>query len=376
MKYFFYLSLLLTVMASCKQSDPEPFPDEAITEENEVVLTPAQYKNAGIDTGRIGSQAISSILKVSGSIDVPPQNIVSVSVPLGGYLRHTKLLPGMQVRKGEVLAIVEDPQYIQLQQDYLTAKARFTYLEDEYQRQQTLNKSQSVSNKLLEQSRAEWQTQLILIKSLEQKLMLTGIRPADIHTGNISRSIRIFSPINGFVSAVNMNIGKYVSPTDVLFELIDPSDIHLALTIFEKDISQIFIGQKLMAYTNSNPSRKYPGTVLLISKNLSADRASEVHCHFDTYDPDLLPGMFMNAEIRLGGMVSNAVPEEAVVRYENRLYVFRLMKPRHFVMQEVQTGLTENGFVQILSGSNLPAGPVAVKGAYNLLMALKNKDEG
>ncbi len=176
--------------------------------ENSITLTDAQMRNAKIETGKIEQKEISSVLKVNGRIDVPPQNLVSVSVPLGGYLRSTKLLPGMHINKNQVIAIIEDHQYIQLQQDYLTAKAQFGYHESEYKRQKELNESKATSDKMYEQARSTYQTQKILIRSLEEKLKLIRINPNSLNENNISKSINIYSPINGFVSKVNVNIGK------------------------------------------------------------------------------------------------------------------------------------------------------------------------
>src|SRR5215217_1256913 len=132
---------------------------ETLQNTNTVSMTPEQATNAGIATGKPELQAISATMKVSGQIDVPPQNMVTVSVPMGGYLTNTRLLPGMAVRKGQVLAVVQDPQYIQLQQDYLTARARLSYLEKEYQRQRELNQSKATSDKQFQQTEADYKTQ-------------------------------------------------------------------------------------------------------------------------------------------------------------------------------------------------------------------------
>ncbi|HSC53285.1 MAG TPA: efflux RND transporter periplasmic adaptor subunit [Phnomibacter sp.] len=347
----------------------------APVEENIVTLSDAQYKNAGIETGKLGQRSIASVLKVNGKIDVPPQNRVSISVPLGGYVKSTKLLPGMHINKGEVLAVMEDPQYVQLQQDYLTARAQYAYTEGEYNRQGELNQSKATSDKVFEQTKAAYQTQQILVKSLEQKLQLIGLNPAKVSAGNISRTINIYSPINGYVAAVNVNIGKFVNPADVLFELVNPTDIHLALTVFEKDINKLYIGQKLLASTNTDPAIKYPCTVLLISKNLSMDRASEVHCHFDKYDKSLLPGMYMNADIEVNTNTANALPEDAIVRFENKQYVFVVKSNNQFEMLEVQTGDSENGYTEIANAEKLADKTFVTKGAYNLLMKLKNTSD-
>jgi cobalt-zinc-cadmium efflux system membrane fusion protein len=137
--------------------------------------------------------------------------MVSISVPLGGYLKSTKLLPGMKVKKGEVIANIEDQQYIQLQQDYLTAKSKLSYIEKEYQRQKELNQSKASSDKVFQETETTYQGQKILVKSLSEKLRLISINPDKLDENNLSRSINLYAPIDGFVSTVNVNIGKYVT---------------------------------------------------------------------------------------------------------------------------------------------------------------------
>ena len=145
MKNIVIISIGFAILTSCgnKQTEKEATA-EVVPTENSVELTDAQLKNSKIETGKIEQKAISSLLKVNGKIDVPPQNMVSVSVPLGGYLKSTKLLEGMHISKGEVIAVMEDQQYIQLQQDYLTAKAHFSSLEKEFQRQKELNENKAI----------------------------------------------------------------------------------------------------------------------------------------------------------------------------------------------------------------------------------------
>ena len=374
MKQFTVLTAIIILLAACgtkKAADTEGLP-EAIAD-SVITLTAEQVKNAGIVTGKPETKEISSILRVNGKIDVPPQNMVSISVPLGGYLKTTKLLPGMHVSKGEAIAVIEDQQYIQLQQDYLTAQAKIGFLENEYKRQQSLNQSQASSDKVYQQAEADYKTQRILITSLAQKLQLAGININRLNESNISRSINIYSPINGYVSKVNVNIGKYVSSTDVLFELINPLDIHLALKVFERDLGKLSIGQKLMAYTNNEPGRKHLCEVLLIGKDLSAEGNTDVHCHFEEYDKTLVPGTYMNAEIEVKNKNATVVPEQAVVGYENKQYIFIATAANRFAMKEIAAGETENGFMEIIVDANLAKQDVVVKGAYSLLMSLKNK---
>ena len=375
MRKLFILINTVLFLASCSEPKIEEKTVEKQTAENVVTLSAAQLKNAAIETGKAEQKPISSVLKLTGAVDVPPENVVSISFPLGGYLKSTKLLAGMPVRKGQVLAVIEDPQIIQLQQDYLSAKAKFVYAEKEFIRQRELNQSKASSDKLFQQAETESANQKILVSSLAQKLQLIGISPTKLSVGNISRSANVYSPISGFVAEVKVNIGKYVNPSDVLFNIINPDDIHLALNVFEKDITNLAIGQNIITYTNTNPAKKYKAKVMLIGRELSADRSIEVHCHFQNRDQALVPGMFMNAEIETKSSNAWALPANAIVNFENKQYVFTAKGNNSFEMIEVKTGSSENGFTALVTGDALAKQAVVVKGAYSLLMALKNTSD-
>jgi cobalt-zinc-cadmium efflux system membrane fusion protein len=376
-KHIFILCSFYTLLVACKENKPAQ-PVAAIakvekTMSDWVELTPDQVKSAGIVTGIPGIREIHSSVKVNGVIDVPPQNIVSVSAPMGGYLKSMNLLPGMPVRKGSVLGRLEDQQYIQLQQDYLISKSKLEFLEADYNRQKGLNETQSVSNKVLHQVKSEYESQRVLQRALQEKLKLIGINPSTLTHNNISRHVNIYAPITGYVNKVNVNIGKYVSPTDVLFELVNPADIHLSLTVFEKDVANLSVGQRVVCYANNNPNKKYTAKVELINRNINDDRASEVHCEFDRYDKSLLPGMFMNADIESASAQVTAVPDEAVVRWQNQFYLFVEDAKNRYEMFPVQTGVSQDGYTAIMTevaGKN-----IVLKNAYALLMKMKNSSE-
>lgn len=377
MKHYIYAPVLCFLLACGPQQPAEKKETARQEAENLVQLSDAQLKNAGITTTRAEKRNIATALKVSGRIDVPPQNIVSVSFPLGGYLKSTRLLPGMHVNRGTVIGVLEDQQYIQLEQDYLTAKARLAFLEKEYERQQVLNRSKASSDKLFQQTAADYKSQQILLRALAEKLELIGVDPARLNENSISRSVNIYSPINGFVTKVNVNIGKYVNPTDVLFEIVNPEDIHLALTVFEKDVSKLAVGQRVIAFTNNDSSKKYECEVILIGQDVASDRGVEVHCHFESYDKSLIPGTYMNALIETAADSVLALPEEAVVRYQNQQYAFVRKDNNIFEILPLKTGARENGYVQIAAtdGSDLARLEFVTKGAYSLLMKLKNTGE-
>ncbi len=370
------IAVIFLFLVSCSSAPKEDKTAEENSAEETVVFTDEQLKNAVIETGTATKQVINTRLKVNGVVDVPPQNIVSVSFPMGGYLKSTKLLPGMHVNRGEVIGIMEDQALIQLQQDYLIADAKLQYMQKEYERQKELNENKVNAEKTFQQAQADYSSQKVLVKGYAEKLRLIGINPDKLNEAAISKSVAIHSPINGFVSKVNVNIGKYVNPADVLFELINPADIHAALTVFEKDMGKIKIGQRVDVSLADEPGKVYRCDVILVTRNVDAGRSGIVHCHFEEIPKNLLPGMFLNAEVQVGSSEVLALPEEAIVRYANKQYVFEVSGKNSFKMLEVQTGTKENGRVEVSSGANdLAEKKVVTKNAYSVLGKMKNKME-
>ena len=363
---FIILALACNQPVNTEPASPEPA-------EHTVALSSAQFKNANLVVGTLLQKEISALIRVKGKVDVPPQKLMSVSVPLGGYLKSSNLLPGMRVQQGEVIAVVEGEQYIQLQQDYLMAKEKLVWLEQEYNRQRELLATQSAPQKTFQMASADFSSQQVLVNALFQKLKLVGIQPENVTKDKISASISVRSGLSGYVAAVHVNAGKYLTPSDVLFEIISTDDIHLALKIFEKDIPMLQIGQSVMAYTNQQPEKKYPCRIILMGKEIAADRSIEIHCHFNQHNLSLLPGTFMNAEIEVKNKEATVLPDDALVRFNNQQYVFVQTDSLQFVMKEVQPGISDNGYTQIINGVEMLKDKIVTRGSYTLLMMLKNK---
>jgi cobalt-zinc-cadmium efflux system membrane fusion protein len=337
---------------------------------NVVHLTAEQLKTANLTIGQVENRDMHQVLKVNGLIDVPPSNIVSISIPLGGYLKKTNLIPGMFVKKGALLAVIEDPIYIQLQQDYLTAKSRLAYLEADYIRQQDLNMTKSTSDKIYQLAKSDFESQKYLVKSLQEKLKLIGIDPTQLNETSISRSINFNAPIGGYVTKVNVNIGKYVTPTDVLFEIVDPSDLHVRLIVYENDVSNLKIGNEVIFTTNNDLTKNYVAHVAVITPNINEERTTDVHCHLVNENVRLYPGTYVNAEISLNNEKVDALPEESIVKWENKPFVFIKQLDQSYKLVAVELGVTTNGFIEVKT--NLKGQEIVLKNSYTLLMKLKN----
>jgi len=375
LREIFILSIVLT-FASCSVKKELPSVDDKTKKDaNTVVLTNDQYKTAGVITGRIEKKTLSGTLRVNGKLDVPPQNLVSVSAPFGGFLKSTEMLQGKPVRKGEIIAIMQNPEYIQLQQDYLDSKSQLEFLEAEYHRQEELARENINAAKNLQQAKAAYLSKSAVVHGLYSKLKILNIDFASLERGEMTSTINLYSPISGFVTEVNFNIGSFVSPTDVLFKIVDASHVHAELTVFEKDIVKIKKGQKVR-FTLAGSDAEKTATVYLIGREILPDRTVRIHSHLDEEDADLLPGMYLSAVIELESNPVDALPEKAVIEYGGRNYVFIATSKNEFKLVEVKTGERELGYTEVAMPDSIDRKTtnIVINGAYSLLSQLKNTD--
>lgn len=377
MQRLFLYVVLAAGLLSCKNKPAAEKTEQTDTTASVLRLDSAQQKNAGITWDTVTRRMVHTTIRANGKVDVPPQSMVSVSFPLGGYLKNTTLLPGANVHRGEVIGVMEDQSYVQLQQDYLTAKARMEYLSADVQRQKELSENNATSQKNYQQVLSEYKMQQVLLKSLEEKLHIIGIQPGKLSVGNISRDVPVYSPITGYVTKVNVNIGKYVNPADVLFELVNPDDIHAAITVFEKDMPSFKPGMKGKVSLADNSNQQYDVEVILVTQNVEDNRTGLVHCHFEHPLHALLPGMFLTGVFELDSQLAYTVPDQAVVRYEGKEYVFLAEGNNTYRLTEVKTGSRENNYVVLKEPAafSWQGKKVVVNGAYALLGKLKNKME-
>lgn len=388
-----FISLALTMSCGSKSTKEAIAEEHHSEEENTVEFTEAQYKTAGIELGKIENKQISGTVKVNGKLDVPPQQMVSISVPLGGFLKSTPLLQGSRVKAGQVIATMENLDFIQMQQDYIEAKNQSEFAKMDYDRQLDLAKHNVNAQKTLQQAKttyASWQTKA---NGLREKLKMISIDLAPLNEGKISSTINLYSPINGYVTQVNVNIGKFVNPSDILFEIVDTEHLHAELTVFEKDVPKLKIGQKVR-FTLANETKERMATVFLLGRQIGLDRTIRVHCHIDKEDTNLLPGMYLKAVVETGGLEVTALPDKAIIDYQGKKYIFFQLTEQphtalkdeskaeheaeyHFTMFEVQIGNSEMGYTEVMLPSDFKTetAQIVVKNAYAILSKMKNSEE-
>ena len=376
MKKSIIIMLSGVLLFSCSKKEETTTEETFAVSGNQITLTDLQKKNAAIETTTLNNQNIANKILLTGQIDVPPTGMAGVSSSTSGIVKVAHFMPGNYVSRGQTLAVVENPDMARLQQDYLQAKSNLSYAQKDYERQKYLNKYQASSDKVTQKAANEAQSQSAAVRSIESQLRGYGINPGGVSTGNIRKSVAVVAPISGYISRVNATIGQYVSSADVLYEIVNNGKTHLALKVFEKDLNKISVGQRVYGYTNQNPTKKYTANVTLIGKDFAPDRSVLVQCDLIDKDESLIPGTFMNAEEEVNAEEGFVIPDDAIVTREGTQYIFEEVKPKTYKMFPVTIGNSENGLTELLNFDIKHVNKHFVtKGAYHLLMALKNVEE-
>jgi cobalt-zinc-cadmium efflux system membrane fusion protein len=384
--YKIILCIALILGVGCKEKTTVIENTHESKNENIIELTDAQLKQTEIVIGKVVKRKIGHEISVNGMIDVPPQGNISVTVPYGGFLKYTAMLPGTRLKKGQIIATVENPEFIEFQRDYLEALANNEYLKADFERQQTLNNEEVTSTKVFQKAKSSYLTNKANIQALESKLRLIGINPSSVKNGKISSVVNVYSPINGIVRDVYINTGKYFNPQDVLMDITDASDLHVELKVYEDDIPLIRMGQRIRFRLANAPNKWMEAEVFLIGNNVREDRSITIHGHLKEKNEDLLPGMFVNANIEVEALEQYTVPEEAIVRFDSKHYIFKSLGKRKeneqtmndFEMIEISKGNEEEGFVAIFlenKDQDIAKVEVVLKDAFTLLAKAKNSEE-
>ena len=296
------------------------------------------------------------------------------------------------VRKGQVIATIANPQYIQLQEEFLNIQHQITLAQQELQRQKDLNEGNAGTQRNLQNATSSLNTLLTRKSSLHEQIRLMGINPSEITNATLKSSLLVISPISGTVSTVFAKIGSYVDVSSPVAEIVDNSSLHLDLQVFEKDLPKMNVGQKVHFTLTNNPTETYTAQVFNIGSSFENESKSiSVHCNVIGNKKGLIDGMNISAMVNLSDQTSAAVVNDAIVEADGKYYIF-IQKPdththdeeensthqhntnqHEFERIEVVKGVTAMGYTAITPVSEIPKDAIVVtKGAFFINAKMNN----
>jgi len=393
------------ILSSCGRSGGKEVTEEktktdTLKKEADIAeVTPEQMKAVGIDTGVIEQKNLTSVVKASGQLTVPPQNKAVVNALVGGVIRKINVIEGQQVSKGQVVVVIENPDFIRLQQDYLTAKDNIVYLQQEYERQRTLKEADAGIGKVYQQASAAYAAEQSKLRTLEAQLQLIHINYAQLRKGNLITQVPVLAPISGTVGKIALSVGTFTDASSPIMEIVNNSVIYCDLQVFEKDIAKVAVEQNVNFTLTNQKDKQVSGTVTGINKSFEQQNKSVVvHAVLNNAASlNLIAGMYVSGLIETGKQLVPAVPKDAIVKANDKTYIFvfegtekepvkkdaddkeadpkAFQEKYRFKMIEVITGVQESGYVEIKLLEELkPDTKIVTKGAFYVYSSMQNTE--
>lgn len=316
-----------------------------------------------VSWGMVSEKSVETYLYSNGQVDVPPQNKAELTTPFGGFVKEVTFYEGDPVKKGQLLVVLEDPKYIQLQEDYLSALNKYAFLKQDLERKKTLLKGNAASEKEFQKIESEERVWMVKVNSMRATLNMANISPEKVENQGIQEAIKVLAPIEGNIGHTQISLGRYVEPGTSLAEIINDEHLHLELEVFSKDLADLFIDQPI-EYRVSGDEHWYPAKITQISRHVNEEkRTVKVHAHLGDSVPQIVrPGMMIEARVTRKSKPTSVLPIEALVSESGKYYVFT--KSNHGI-EKVEIVVGEMGDVNFETLSNLKDS-VAIKGVYYL----------
>jgi len=288
-----------------------------------VTVSPQQFAAIEGKLGKVEMKDLTTALKAVGFLKVPPQNVADITVAMGGTVREVLVQEGDHVNKGQVLATVTDPSIIQLQRDYLDAKARLVYAETELERQTELARANVSAQKTLQPVTAEHASLRASVNAHAEQLRLINIDPEKLTANALRSAAGIVSPIDGTVAHIAVNVGSKVSNDATMFRVVNNSKLHVDLFLYEQDIASVKVGQTIDLSLTNLPGKNYTAVVFAIGSAFEREtKTIPVHAEITGDKVGLIDGMGVTGRISVGNATTTAVLTEAIVNMEGKDYVF------------------------------------------------------
>ncbi len=402
----------LIILISCgSNGNMEPAKEEEVKPEekhesenpNTATLTDEQIKSIGIKLGTIEEKQLTASLKTNGVLKVPNQNKASVNSIYSGVIKSLLVQPGNIVRKGQTIATIANPEFIQAQSEYLNVTTKILLAELEVKRQKELNAGNAGALKNLQSAETELRTLRTVKSTLQQQIQLMGINPSMLSNGKLISVLSVTSPINGVVSNVMVKMGSYVDLTTVVAEIVDNNQLHLDLFVYEKDLPKLKNNQTIHFTVTNNPDKEYDAQIYSLGSSFEGEsKAITVHAMVKGDKTGLIDGMNVTAAVSLDKATVPAVPNDAIVTVDGQDYIFMLVdaevkeadnskdtvklnakdqkdieeKGLTFERVAVAKGTSDVGYTEITLLKEIPKGAkIVTKGAFFVSAKMTNIEE-
>lgn len=358
-----------------KQTGQEAHAHEDHEHEEEVdfdhiPLTEKQVNAVDLKMGMAQNREMDATISAKGALVLRAQDIGEVAALMGGVVKAIYVKEGQLVKKGQVVATVENTDVVSLQREYFTAYKEAELAKVDMERQLLLSKQGAGVKRTLQQVQKDYQVAHANLLGIGRQLAQMGISTSAVAKGKFTTAFPLRAPISGVVSQLTASLGSYADMQTPLMKIRNTQAVECDLNVFEKDLAKVKVGNRVTFSLTNQPGVKLSGTVYGMNQYFN-DGSKSVAVHVKMDDASLktsrinhiklFDGMYVSGQIATGSQRCLALPSEAIVSTDGKQYVFALNgEPKKgeysFSRHEVSTGVTDGGFTEVKLCDHLKAG--------------------
>ena len=356
----------LSIMSCSQKNSVESTIAESVNKEL-ISLTPEQLLQLNIKTGSIKKQMISDVIYCGGTIEASPNQQASISVPINGYMKKILVHIGEYVKKGQIIAILEHPDYIDLQRDFLETKSQYNYYKEDFKRQGELSLENATSLKKMQLAQNEFRKIEARFFALKEHLEFIGVNTDSLFVDRIKSSIYLRSPISGYLTKSDGKIGQLCTTEIPVFQVISNTNAVLHLKVFESDAWKVEKGQNIEFSTIHDQLKKFRAVINASTKSVDENNTINLHASIIDVDKNLMPGMYVKAKIIVNADSVFAIDKQAIVKSDDSYFIFIKTDSTEFISRKVNIGRSNETFTEIESlNTDLLKAEIVTSGGYYL----------
>lgn len=324
-------------------------PAPALQHEGEAIVVPATSPlRRTLAVAPVVSQSLAAPFVLPAAVEADPARLVKITTPMAGRVVSLNKQLGDAVKAGEILFVIDAPDFAQAGADAARAQAALTLAAGNLERQQALDHEQLTARRDLEQAQSDYAQ-----AASEAARAAARLRQSGVHTGSDMKNgtLAVRAPFAGRVVELSAARGMYWNDaTAPLMTVADLSQVFVAINAQEKDLAQVYAGQAASIRLDAYPE-PLQGTVRYVGEMLDPDtRTVKLRVPFENRDGRLKPGMFATATLSARARPAILVPLTAVVQGGFASRVFVETAPWRFTAREVTLGAQVGDQVEVQSG--------------------------
>ncbi len=365
--YIAFYCFLLALSQSCGNKSNE---QETSTDDSLILLTQEQFNTAKMELGKPVTQTFEDAVHCKGYLFAPTNSSAIVSTPLAGQIKSLNINMGDYVSSGQVICHITGSEFLQVQQDFAEAAARYNKYRLDYERVKALRQENIGAEKDLISVRSDYRSATASYNALKARIQALHLSTEQIENGKMYNSFPVTSPISGYITSVDAKLGQFADMSQALAQVVNTSNLQLKLSVFESDIDKLMKGQTVQFTLAQNPSDTLRGKMVNIGKAINPDNKT-VECMASiTTTPKmrLINDSYVQAAIRVNDFEAKALPITSLHKEDSNYFVYVVEKKKgtdlYLKKIPVTLGKTNAHFVEIKS--ELPANDVVVKGIETL----------